>query len=184
LRAFVALDVPDEQVLDRMVDMQVEMARCGVDVKLVERVNLHFTVRFLGELSESQAKEADRRLRALELRGGEVTLMGVGAFPKETRPNIVWAGVAPKDRETVVQIAEASIKALDGLGQRDERAFQPHITLARVRSGRNKEALSSLIQLNAGRVFGSMRLKEMKLKSSVLTSQGPIYSDIGAYSLK
>jgi len=184
LRAFVALDVPSERVLDEMVALQMELAKSGADIKLVERENLHFTVKFLGELPEGLTKEADRRLKLLELPGCEVKVMGVGAFPKADRPTVVWVGVAPTDRDKIIRVAESAIGALEGIGERDERPFQPHITLARVRSGRNREELSSLIHRNAARVFGSVRLQELKLKSSVLTPKGPIYKDIGAYPLK
>ena len=183
MRAFVALDIPNPAILNEMVALQQELARSGADIKAVERENLHFTVKFLGEVSEGLAKEADRRLMALQLTGGEVTVMGVGAFPKEERPNVIWAGVAQEDRPIIASVAEAAIRALDGIGERDERGFQPHITLARVRSGRNREALASLIRENQARVFGKVRLTEIKLKSSVLTPKGPVYNDIGVYPL-
>jgi 2'-5' RNA ligase len=184
LRAFVALDVPSPDILDELVALQGELGRSGADIKAVERENLHFTVKFLGEISEAVANEADARLRSLQLTAGEVTIMGVGAFPHEERPRVIWAGVAQEDRSVVTPLAEASIRALDGIGETDDRGFQPHITLARVRSGRNREILASLIRENHSRVFGRVRLTEIKLKSSILTPGGPVYNDIGVYLLR
>ncbi|HUI85854.1 MAG TPA: RNA 2',3'-cyclic phosphodiesterase [Nitrososphaerales archaeon] len=184
MRAFVALELPNEQLLGNLVTLQQELARCGADLKLVERNNLHYTVKFLGEISESQASEADRRLRELRLVGGEVTVEGLGAFPSTVHPNIVWVGVAPQDKQFVVHLAETAIGALRGIGEAENRAFEPHLTLARVRTGKNREALSSFIQGNSSRVFGKAPLVEIKLKSSVLTPKGPIYSDVGVYPLK
>lgn len=184
MRAFVALELPSEQVLREIVALQQELAKCGADIKLVDRQNLHFTVKFLGEISEDQARESGRRLEGLGLAGGEVTVIGVGAFPGLKRPNVVWAGVAPGDTALITHIAEVAIGALEGIGEKDQRGFQPHLTLARVRSGRNREALSSFIRQNSDRTFGTVRLSEIKLKSSLLTPKGPIYSDIGVYPLK
>lgn len=166
-----------------MVTLQRELAATGADLKLVERQNLHFTLKFLGEISEAQAKDADGRLKALRLTGGEVSVAGVGAFPSPRRPNVVWVGVANEDAERVKAIAEAVIKALEGIGERDSRPFQAHLTLARVRSFRNGGELSSLIETNADRVFGKVRLSSFTLKSSLLTPKGPVYSDVGVYSL-
>jgi 2'-5' RNA ligase len=184
LRVFVAIDIPDPGVVDRMVAFQGELSATGADLKLVERQNLHFTVKFLGEISEVQAKEAATRLRALELAGAEVTLKGVGAFPRPSRPSVVWVGLSREDAEKVNPIATSVVKALEGIGERDDRPFQAHITVARVRSGRNKEALESFLGSNTERVFGRVRLAALELVSSVLTPKGPIYSDLEEYSLR
>jgi 2'-5' RNA ligase len=184
MRAFAALDIPSEQVLAELVKLQHELAETGADVKLVERENLHFTVKFLGEITEAQASEADLRLRSLTLPPPiDVSVKGVGAFPGGSRPRVIWAGIAPGEAEEVARLATCAIQALDGIGEKDERGFQAHLTLARVRSERNREALSSLLRQNSQRDFGRVRLSELKLKSSELTPRGPIYRDIGVYPL-
>lgn len=183
MRAFVALEVSDEKVLDALVALQSELAGSGADLKLVERPNLHFTMKFLGEISDAEAKDADSRLRSLRLKGGEVLVAGVGAFPSPHRPNVVWVGVADSDKPKVQIIAEAVIGALEGIGERDSRPFQAHLTLARVRSQRNAGALSSKLAAVSDRAIGRIRLSSFALKSSVLTPRGPTYSDIGVYDL-
>jgi 2'-5' RNA ligase len=171
-------------VIDELIAFQREIVKSGADVKPVERVNLHFTVKFLGELADEQVKEADQRLRRLQSTRVEATVAGVGAFPSESRPNVVWAGVSAGDAQGVTSVAMSAVRILDGIGERDDRVFQPHITLARVRSGRNRAALISLIQENATKVFGPIELMEIKLKSSTLTPKGPVYADVGVYALK
>ena len=183
MRAFVALEVSDEKVLDSIVSFQRELAATGANLKLVERQNLHFTLKFLGEIPESMAEEADRRLRGLRLTGGTVSVTGVGAFPNAFRPNVVWVGVPRDDEAKVRPIAEGVIKALEGIGERERRPFEVHLTLARVRSGRNTGTLTSLIKANSERAFGVLRLTTVALKSSQLTPSGPVYSDLGVYNL-
>jgi len=183
LRAFVALDIADEGVLNSLVAFQRELAATGADLKLVERENLHFTLKFLGEISDSQAEEAERRLGALKLAGGTVSISGVGSFPSPQRPNVVWVGVSREDEGRVKEIGEAVIKALEGIGERETRPFQAHLTLARVRSGGNRGQLASAIKASSQRQFGAFRLDTFKLKSSQLRPSGPTYADLGVYSL-
>jgi 2'-5' RNA ligase len=183
LRAFVAIEIPDEVVLDSLVSFQKELMATGADLKLVEKRNLHFTVKFLGGISETQALDADRRLRSLQLAGSVVSVAGVGAFPTVHRPNVVWVGVGQDDESKVHSIAEGVIKALEGIGESDNRPFQAHLTLARVRSAVNRGELAALIGASSEKAFGSIKLTTFRLKSSQLTPRGPIYRDVGVYNL-
>jgi 2'-5' RNA ligase len=177
------MDLP-AQLLDSISGFQAELSGSGADIKLVERENLHFTVKFLGEITESQAGEARARLETLDLRGAAVDVRGAGAFPNSGRPRVVWVGVAPGQETTIGSIAEPVIAALEGIGERDERPFQAHITLGRVRSLRNSRELGDLLRKNSDRHFGTVSLTELKLKSSVLTPAGPTYKDVGVFPLK
>ena len=182
VRAFVALEILGN-VADSLVQSEKELEVTGADIKLVERENLHLNLKFLGEISEAQASEARFRLARLSLNGADVRVRGLGAFPAPSRPRVVWAGVAPEDESLVLAIAKEVMKALDGIGERDNRPFAPHITLGRVRSGRNVRELVEVLRLNAGREFGAAELREIKLKSSTLTQGGPVYRDEGVYPL-
>ncbi|MBI3859432.1 MAG: RNA 2',3'-cyclic phosphodiesterase [Thaumarchaeota archaeon] len=183
MRAFVALEIPDRKVMESIVRFQDEVRATGADVKLVERQNLHFTIRFLGEVTPEQASEADRRLKELGMKGEEVEVKGTGAFPGSGRPSVLWVGVADPDEEKVLRIAARVNELLDGLGESDDRPFRAHLTLGRVRSQRGSGSLTELLAQNAGRSFGRVRLSELKLKSSQLTPSGPVYTDVGAYPL-
>ena len=182
MRAFVALEMSGN-VVDSIVQAQKELEATRADVKLVERENLHLNLKFLGEISEAQVADVRSRLGALSLKGAEIAVRGVGAFPSPNRPRVVWAGVAEEQEQLVVPIARSVISALEGIGERDDRPFRPHITLGRVRSGRNARELSEFIRHNSGREFGTAGLKEIRLKSSTLTPSGPVYRDEGVYPL-
>jgi len=183
LRAFVAIDVPSG-VLDSLVAFQKELSATGGDLKLVERENLHFTVKFLGEIDDSQATEVLSRLGRLKLRKGVVDLRGAGAFPSPRRPRVIWAGVARENEEDIGPIAGEVIRALEGIGERDDRPFQAHITLGRVRSPHNSRELGEFLAKHSERPFGVAELSELKLKSSRLTPSGPVYDDVGVFRLE
>lgn len=183
MRAFVAMDLPG-RVVDSLVALQAELSATGSDLRLVEKENLHFTVRFLGEIGDSQASEVLSRLGGLKLRRATVEVRGAGAFPSPRRPRVVWAGVARESEGIIGPIAREVIGALEGIGERDEKPFQPHITLGRVRSFRNSRELGESLARNSERTFGVAELSELKLKSSRLTPSGPVYSDVGVFRLE
>jgi 2'-5' RNA ligase len=181
LRVFVAAEFSNKDIIDNIVQFQKELIDSGADIKTVERENIHFTLKFIGEVPENVVSEIDSRLRKIKYEKIEVVLSGVGAFPSERYPRVVWAGV--EDSTKLSSLAELVLGALADIGEEEKRGFTPHLTLCRVRSGRNKENLIRIIQENKKRVFGKVHIREIKLKSSILTQKGPIYSDIGAYPL-
>jgi len=183
LRAFLAFEVSPE-VRENLMKVEEELRQTRADIKLVGTDNLHFTVKFLGEIPENLVDEIDRRLRTIALRRMEVGVRGLGAFPDARRPRVVWAGVSPQDLASISGNGQQVIDVLEGIGEGDERGFHPHITVARVRSPRNIEALSSLIRDCSAKEFGRSTITALKLKSSSLTPNGPTYRDIKEYNLQ
>ena len=170
-------------MLDSLAAFQIELTATGADLKLVERQNLHFTVKFLGEITEAEAAEAGSRLSRLSLKSATLEVRGAGAFPSPKRPRVVWAGVSPGQEDRVASLAAEVIGALEGIGERDDRPFQAHITLGRARSIRNAGALEELLRRSSEKPFGTTVLSQLKLKSSVLTPAGPVYKDLGVFPL-
>jgi 2'-5' RNA ligase len=183
MRAFLAFDISQE-VIERLAALQSEIRDTRADVGVVGRDNLHFTVKFLGEIPDDAVREIDGRIGALDLPAFEVNMQGVGMFPDFRRPRIVWAGVSPNDERAMTDTAEAVIEALDGIGKPEERGFRAHVTVGRVRSSRNMERLIALARENATREFGRTPVTSLKLKSSLLTPSGPVYSDVREYVLR
>jgi len=182
LRAFVALEVPDN-VVSPLVDFQGELEATGADIKLVERENLHLNLKFLGEITEAQGAEVASRLGGLTMKRVNVEVRGVGAFPGPGRPRVVWAGIARSGEGLLAPIAESVNTVLEGIGERDNRPFRAHITLGRVRSPRNLRELAEFLRANPGREFGVANISELKFKSSLLMPGGPIYRDLGVYHM-
>ena len=164
--------------------VEEELKRTRADLKIVGRDNLHFTVKFFGEVPDDTVKEVDRRLEGLALSSFDVQVRGVGAFPDLRRPRVVWAGISRESEAAMSEAAAAFIGALEGVGKPEDHEFHPHVTLARVKSPLNGGALISFLQLNAARNLGETRITSLKLKSSQLSPIGPTYADIREYSLK
>jgi RNA 2',3'-cyclic 3'-phosphodiesterase len=172
------------EVRGNLVRVEEELRKTGADLKPVEIENLHFTVKFLGDVPDSVIEEVEAKVRPLSLPRMEVDVRGLGAFPDEKNPRVVWAGVGYEDLDMVSKSAQQVIDALRGIGEKEERAYHPHITLARVRSPTNLEALEALIAAYASKDFGRTPIMMLKLKSSTLTPRGAAYRDIKEYPLR
>ncbi|MDA4116934.1 MAG: RNA 2',3'-cyclic phosphodiesterase [Thaumarchaeota archaeon] len=183
MRAFLAFET-SPTVIDNLLAVEEELRKTKADVKLVDRENLHFTVKFLGEIPENVVAEIDKRIGGLALAKMEVGVRGLGAFPDTRRPRVVWAGVSRQDEPAASKSAQEVIDALRGVGEEDERRYHPHITVARVRSPRNQEELVKVIRDYSDSDFGRTTITALKLKSSTLTPNGPIYRDVREYALQ
>jgi len=178
VRSFIAVDVADGVILKRITDCQTELTRTGADLKSVEPENIHATLRFLGEVQVPLLDQVKSELAQVAFQLFLVELRGVGAFPNPRRPNVVWIGIT-KGGEELQGIFSSLEPRLRGLGfAADRKGFSPHITIGRVKSGRNREALYSGIMGMSDVEFGSMTVESIRLKKSTLTPKGPIYTTI------
>lgn len=178
VRSFVAFDMDSESVLKRLTEVQGLLVGSGADLKVVEPKNIHITVRFLGNVTVNSVEEIFEAMKKVQFVPFDVKVCGVGAFPDVRYPRVVWAGItegADKLRGIFSQL-EPHLRSL-GFAP-DPKGFSPHLTIARVRSGRNKAELAKLISENVNYEFGTVRAACLRLKKSDLTPKGPIYSTL------
>ena len=173
-----------QQIIEVLVKAQDELRETRADVGIVSPENLHFTVKFLGDVPDDVVHAIDERIAGLDLTSFETTLAGMGVFPDLHRPRIVWAGVAAADEPAIIERVESVIEALDGIGKPEERDFVAHVTMGRVRSSRNIDALVAFARQNSSRVFGRTKISSLKLKSSLLTPKGAVYTNVREYALR
>jgi 2'-5' RNA ligase len=94
------------------------------------------------------------------------------------RINVIWVGIE-KGLKQVEDIYDQLDRRLIKLGfKSDGKKFSPHITISRVKTGRNKEALAHSLMELQDRDFGVFKINTLKLMKSVLTPKGPIYSTL------
>jgi 2'-5' RNA ligase len=177
IRTFVAVEI-DAAVRQRAGELIEQLRGSGADVKWVEVENLHLTLKFLGEVRSReipQVCEAVERAAAGAERF-ELELSGAGAFPNVRRPRTVWLG-AGKGSEEMVLLHKEVEAALGKLGFRPEqRRFQPHLTIGRVRRGGPAVAeLGQLIEQRADFFAGRADVQQVVVFSSQLDRSGPTY---------
>lgn len=183
MRCFIAVDVEEAQLLDAIAEAQRRLKSTGADLKLVERENLHITLRFLGEIPPSLAEAIGELIRESGFKPFRVSFRGVGAFPNINRPRVIWIGVS-EGADELKRLHARIEKGLIGLGLRGEdRPFTPHLTIARVRSGRNLDRLAMALESLLDIEFGSLIVSSVRLKRSTLTPRGPIYTTLAESAL-
>ncbi|NPA99868.1 MAG: RNA 2',3'-cyclic phosphodiesterase [Crenarchaeota archaeon] len=177
LRVFIAVEITDEKIKKLIESIQRELLKGGVDIKPVEMENLHITLRFIGEVPQATVNEIINKLRTISYQKFKMRIKGLGAFPSPSNPRVIWAGVAEGSRE-LSELHEIVERLVGRYGIKDDKEFTPHLTIARVRSPRNKQYITSIIEKYRDLDFGEQEVSCIKLKRSVLTPRGPIYSDL------
>jgi 2'-5' RNA ligase len=178
IRSFLAFDIENDTVLNRLATAQRQLFQTGADLKLVEPQNIHITVRFLGNITPETAEKIFEEMKKTQFTPFTVQIKGLGAFPDLRYPRVVWAGITTgaDQLKSVFNQLEPRLRSLGFTP--DSKGFSPHLTIARVRSGRNKQQLAQFITENANYEFGTVNAKCLRLKKSILTPKGPVYSTL------
>jgi 2'-5' RNA ligase len=172
MRTFVAIEVSDKDVLNSIHKIQTEL---NIKAKPVELSNMHFTVQFLGEVSEEMIGKISDALNSIEFSAFSITFAGIGVFPKPNSPRVIWIGVTDGINK-LEKLAEMIRSKLSDIDFSPDKKFKPHVTIFRVK---NKiENMSDKLEKISSYCFGKQTVSEIKLKKSELTPNGPIYTDL------
>ena len=188
LRTFIALQIPQTARSVLAGTIQSLEDRLSTGLRWVDPNGIHLTLKFLGEVEPSRV---DNILDAIGSSAGSMSpfrikLSGLGTFPNEKRPRVVWAGIQG-DLDSLVELQEKIEEASWGLGfNRERRPFSPHLTLGRV-----KDQISDSERRQVGDVVSSLSIKTdeswtvdaVHLVRSQLTPSGATYSTLGSAPL-
>jgi 2'-5' RNA ligase len=180
IRAFVAVDMDEASVVSKLVEAQRALRDLGADLKLVETENIHATVRFLGEVPAATIELVKEQMNEVKFSAFDMEFLGLGAFPNLRRINVVWVGMRNGSEEIshIFQQLEPRFRKIGF--EPDNRGFSPHVTIARAKTGRMKDELAKLVDEMRDTPFGVVHVEEVRLKKSILTPKGPLYSTIHA----
>ncbi|MEM2341935.1 MAG: RNA 2',3'-cyclic phosphodiesterase [Candidatus Bathyarchaeia archaeon] len=178
IRSFIAFDIEDENIIRELSRVQSALLETGADLKLVEPKNIHITIRFLGEITPAMIDKVYGEMGKVTFSPFDIEIRGLGAFPNLRHINVIWAGIRRGSNElrSIYYQLEPNLQRL-GL-KLDDKGFSPHLTIARVRTGRKRDELAKIIKDFENHEFGIVRARCLRLKKSVLTSHGPIYSTL------
>ncbi|MCY3575035.1 MAG: RNA 2',3'-cyclic phosphodiesterase [Chloroflexi bacterium] len=170
-RLFVAIDLPDavkDQIL-RLREDDLPPARW------TRRDALHLTLHFIGDASERQARRYGQALQQVEASAFALQLGGVGQFPVDSRPRVIWAGVG--NSPDLRALREAVGRALQHSGHRlERRRFHPHITLMRFKKPLRRGLASRWLQAHQDFYIEPFIAREFALYESQLRPGGAVYT--------
>ena len=132
VRLFFAINLPAEA--DRLHRATARL-RADLPVRWVPPQNLHVTLRFLGSVA-GQIVACRKRVRVPPRGSPRSTHASAGSARSPTHAGPASSGSACRRRSRCLELHAALEQALAPLGfAPEDRAFQPHITLGRVRDG-------------------------------------------------
>ena len=174
-RLFVALRLPQD-IRDLLVDAMDD----SPELRWVPEDNLHLTLRFIGEVERPMADDIASALDRIRAPRFAMRISGVGMFDRRNG-GALWAGVAPK--EPVAALAAKIERACQSAGvAAEQRAFHPHITLARFNRQTRPIALSS-VERTGGLASEPFEVTSFELIESRLSRHGAHYETVAEYPL-
>ena len=177
-RLFVAIDLPDA-TKDQILSLRADDLPPG---RWSRREALHLTLHFIGDVPEAVARAYGRVLARVDGAAFDLRLQGVGQFPINDRPRVIWAGV--QNTAALRALHEAVGDALEREGfRRERRRFQPHITLMRFRKPIRRGLASKWLQRHVDFYAEPFRVEQFALFESDLQPGGAVYSQRGVYKL-
>jgi 2'-5' RNA ligase len=199
MRLFIALDIDDE-IRERIVRFVEGVSGFAPDARGAKPESLHVTLKFIGEQPEPMLEEIERALGVVA--SGEITLQfrGYGFFPTAKAPRVFWIGIEAGPELTTLAAAVDQQTARLGT-PKEERAFSPHLTLARggargTRSSgsphrhkgdgpnRSFQRLQEKLAALPTPDFGTMTAHEFFLYQSQLSPGGSRYTKLARFELR
>jgi 2'-5' RNA ligase len=176
MRLFLAVFPPVEVQRAALSHIEV-LRRPGDGVSWVKPENLHYTLRFLGELGEDGARRVAEAATEAATKSHEFTaaLGGLGAFPNLQRARVIWIGMS-EGGEALVALASELDRALAkrGFGAPD-KPFSAHLTLGRVREPR-RDWTAALAEQRPADPAARFSVERIGVVESQLSPRGSIYT--------
>jgi 2'-5' RNA ligase len=187
IRTFIAIELNNRQTIENIIEFTKRLKQNQSKIKVVKPENLHLTVKFLGNIPETQAPKIFKLIKEevnnpmFNGKTMKYSLKGVGQFHGFS---VIWITMLG-DIDFLQSIKnKLEIKLYQDLEiAKDKRSqFKPHLTIARMRKNRINyktfDIFKKLIYENKDTEFGTFDITGIKLKKSTLTPQGPIYTDL------
>ncbi|MDR0911663.1 MAG: RNA 2',3'-cyclic phosphodiesterase [Methanobrevibacter sp.] len=199
-RSFLAIDINDK-TKSKIAILQKYLKNTDINLKYVDLDNIHLTLKFFGSINSNQLEEIKDKISIVlkNYSSFNLNIQSTGVFPSNNNIKVIWVGVKENNIENSKTINNNSIEntylnslfndldfQFNQLGFKAEKKFSPHLTIARVKNKLNsndKQAINDILNKFKRKRFGNIEFNKITIKKSVLTSKGPIYSDLKSFYL-
>lgn len=180
VRLFVALELREE-IREAIRDLIARLKPLARSARWLRPDGMHVTLKFIGYVAEDQfdpIRTALARIRSPQ--AVDLSFRGVGFFPNEKRPRVIWCGIQASSN--LAPLAKDIESALEPLGiVLEPRDFVPHLTLARFTAPAKLPELVRATSEMQSREFGTARETEFHLFESILRPSGAEYRRLASY---
>ncbi len=187
-RLFIAIPISavNKEIIVKKILQNPMIRKPGI--RWVSENNLHITLKFFGELPVNQIQV----LKEITQKTGlchdpfEIQLKDSGVFPTIRMPRVLWIGIQPPEMLCGLQ-KDLEKNACERGFEKDNRPFQPHITLGRISMEEipaSHDTLETVIQTVKEISFLPFLVDQIQLIESTLTPKGSLYHTIYSQILK
>lgn len=178
LRLFICIWIP-ENIKHDIIKFQEKLKELPMNIKLVEKENLHLTITFLGNVKEEKVNDIKKLLdKAIkDINEFHVKLREVKLIPSESYIRVI--GINTIDEKDMLR------KLIRDVGKTIGGSYHEttKLTLCRVKNISNKKIVKEFLEKNKHISFGEFVVKKVSLVKSTITRQGPVYETIYESSL-
>lgn len=180
MRLFTGLDLPPD-VIGNLEEL-LRRLKPAAQIQWSPPANLHVTTKFIGEWPEARLGEMKAALAGLASRDTvRVSIRRVGFYPNPHSPRIFWCGIEAPGLDG---LAKDTDDATAELGvRREERAYAPHLTLARIKERIEMQPLRETIAGLPSLEFGNFEARSFFLYLSTLKRSGSVYTKLAEFPL-
>jgi RNA 2',3'-cyclic 3'-phosphodiesterase len=182
MRTFIA--IPTSQELQHSLsETQAVLQSSDADVRWEEPDKFHITLKFLGETPSERIPLIEKSMSSVAETSSPFNgiFVTAGAFPHANSPRILWLGVQQNQALRTLQSAIEQACAALGFPQ-EEHIFHPHITVGRVKSGKNIARLTSALKTCTFEPI-HFRCTEFVFMKSELRAGGSLYTKLTSFTL-
>ena len=183
IRSFIGVQIAPE-VRARIVEATAQLAQHIPGIRWVPEENFHFTLKFLGDIEQSRIEPICEALAEAfrPFRRFTINAKRLGVFPDLKRARVIWVGVEGNNLPALANRVEIVLEAFGY--PRDNRIFQPHLTVGRWRTlNGSPKGLGTKLDRWSSFEFGQSVVDEVVLFESVLQSTGAVYRRLRALRL-
>ena len=173
MRAFVAVEIDNVDIIQKIKSVQ---ETATFEAKPVRIDQIHFTLQFLGEISQEKAEKVKSVLLTIDFQRFSLAIGGFGAFPNTKNPRIVWLGVDKFGGEKLSNVAKNVNSVLSPIGFNVDKQFRPHLTIFRIKT-KIGDIANELLKFKDVE-FGKQMVSKIILKKSELSKNGPEYTNL------
>ena len=178
IRSFIAIPLPPP-IQKAVAKLIRDLQQPGDGIRWVPTDNLHLTLKFLGEVTNTEVPDVCNGIRRVcqDIEPFKLSYTGTGGVPNNDRARVLYVGV-DDPRNQLTNLASGLETKMADLGFKPEsRDYRPHLTLGRVRSGHRSshdDVMQRLLQRKETS-WGDAVVDRVLLIASFLEKSGPSY---------
>jgi 2'-5' RNA ligase len=175
-RLFLAVPIPS-QIKTSICQFQRRLQTQIPQVRWAQADNLHLTMHFFGPTEQETLEKIKVSMLSVKgcQRSFQVEVEGLGAFPDQRRPRVIWLGLQPMDllRQLHRNISGHLLRA--GVVT-EAKPYTPHLTIGRLRQ--KAPNLTDLFVSVGQPQLGSLKVDALTLFESHLHSGGAVHNPL------